>query len=81
MTFLDFPPSLEQSMTRTWQSQPLCQMNLRRDIFICPIDAAQRTPSWEEEAAPEAVREPGSAATCTPLLLNHSLRLLVCCYK
>lgn len=35
MTFLDFPLSLEQSITRTWQSKPLCKMNLLRDIFIC----------------------------------------------
>ena len=34
MTFLDFPLSLEQSITRTWQSKPLCKMNLLHDIFI-----------------------------------------------
>lgn len=39
MTFLDFPLSLEQSITRTLQSKPLCKMNLLRDIFISRIYA------------------------------------------
>lgn len=43
MTFLDFPLSLEQSITRTWQSKPLCKMNLLHDIFISWIYATQRT--------------------------------------
>lgn len=39
MTFLDFPLSLEQSITRAWQSKPLCKMNLLHDIFISRIYA------------------------------------------
>lgn len=39
MTFLDFPLSLEQSITRAWQSKPLCKMNLLHDIFISQIYA------------------------------------------
>lgn len=46
MTFLDFPLSLEQSITRTWQSKPLCRMNLLHDIFISRIYATQRTKTW-----------------------------------
>lgn len=41
MTFLDFPLSLEQSITRAWQSKPLCKMNLLRDIFISRIYATR----------------------------------------
>lgn len=49
MTFLDFPLSLEQSITRAWQSKPLCKMNLLHDIFISRIYAMKGKKKKEEE--------------------------------
>lgn len=71
MTFRDFPLSLEQSITRTWQSKPLCKMNLLRDIFISRIYAAQRTKTWEGSEGGPQDGQRASAKSSLRLKIQH----------